>query len=385
MEYGKISLPEGVTLRFSAFKRKGTDEYHLVVTPAKGVPAGVQYDQIESAVGAFMRQRELQHPQVVFRRFLVSDVSNQAALIRQAAHPGTASSLSVIQQPPAAGNKMLAWVYLIENHDVNLDTQTLNGSFTFGHNGYTHLYTSGMTSSTEPGAYPQSLAIFNSYTEFLRENGMSLVNNCMRTWLFVRDIDNHYAGMVKARNEIFEAEGLRRNTHYIASTGIEGQSEKTHALVAMDAYAIHGIAAEQVRHLKALTHLSPTHDYGVAFERGTAVDYGDRRQIFISGTASIDHRGHVLHQGDIALQTARTFENIRTLLVEAEAGFDDISSMMVYLRDLADTPYITAYLQEHFPGVPALVAIAPVCRHGWLIEVECTATIANSHPAFRDF
>jgi len=31
------------------------------------------------------------------------------------------------------------------------------------------------------------------------------------------------------------------------------------------------------------------------------------------------------------------------------------------------------------------VAIAPVCRHGWLVEVECTAAVAVQNPKFRDF
>ena len=31
-----------------------------------------------------------------------------------------------------------------------------------------------------------------------------------------------------------------------------------------------------------------TYEYGVTFERGTAVTYGDRRHVFIAGTASID-------------------------------------------------------------------------------------------------
>ena len=66
-------------------------------------------------------------------------------------------------------------------------------------------------------------------------------------------------------------------------------------------------------YLYAPTHLNPTYEYGVSFERGTYVDYGDRRQVFISGTASINHRGEVVYPGDIRKQTERMWENVETL------------------------------------------------------------------------
>ena len=52
--------------------------------------------------------------------------------------------------------------------------------------------------------------------------------------------------------------------------------------VQMDTYAVDGLKSEQIHYLYAPTHLNPTYEYGVSFERGTYVDYGDRRQVFIS-------------------------------------------------------------------------------------------------------
>ncbi len=72
---------------------------------------------------------------------------------------------------------------------------------------------------------------------------------------------------------------------------------KIHVL--FDAYAVKGLQPGQVTYLHALSHLSPTALYGVTFDRGTSVEYGDRRHLFISGTASIDHRGEVVHVGDV--------------------------------------------------------------------------------------
>ena len=49
----------------------------------------------------------------------------------------------------------------------------------------------------------------------------------------------------------------------------------------LDAYAVDGLQAEQIRFLHAPEYLNPTYEYGVTFERGTAVEYGDRKQIFM--------------------------------------------------------------------------------------------------------
>ena len=131
-----------------------------------------------------------------------------------------------------------------------------------------------------------------------------------------------------------------------------------------------------MQYLYAPTHLNPTYEYGVSFERGTRMDYGDRRQVFISGTASIDNKGNVLHVGDIRKQTERMWENVEVLLNEAECSFEDVGQMIVYLRDTADYTVVNRMFEERFPGVPKVIVLAPVCRPGWLIEMECMATKA---------
>ncbi len=195
----------------------------------------------------------------------------------------------------------------------------------------------------------------------------------------------NYAGVVKARNEVFVTQGLTPRTHYIASTGIDGRHADTQVLVQMDTYAVLGIRQEQIHYLYAPTHLNPTYEYGVSFERGTYVDYGDRRQVFISGTASINHRGEVVHTGDIRKQTERMWENVETLLKEAEMSFDDIGQMLVYLRDAADYAVVREMFDQRFPEMPKVILLAPVCRPGWLIEMECMGTKMMKHTQYPDF
>ena len=181
----------------------------------------------------------------------------------------------------------------------------------------------------------------------------------MRTWIYVRDIDTNYAGMVKARNDVFEGEGLSHLSHYIASTGIGGATEGRSEITAIDFLTFPNIRESEKTYLKALSHLSPTHDYGVAFERGVQLPGG---HIFISGTASIDHRGEVLFEGDVLAQARRLLENISALLAEGGSSLEKIRYFVVYLRDISNYPVVDAYLLQRFPEVPRVLLEARVCR-----------------------
>ena len=178
---------------------------------------------------------------------------------------------------------------------------------------------------------------------------------------------------MRARNQVFFTQGLTEQTHFIASTGIGGRQQDAQVLTQMDNYAIDGIQPEQVHYLYAPTHLNRTSDYGVSFERGTYVDYDDRREVFISGTASINNKGQIEHPKDIVKQTHRMWENVEALLNEAECTYEHVGMMIVYLRDISDYKIVSRLFKERFPEKPCVIVHAPVCRAGWLIEMECIA------------
>ena len=190
---------------------------------------------------------------------------------------------------------------------------------------------------------------------------------------------------MKARNEVFVTQNLTEKTHYISSTGIGGRHADPKVLVQMDTYAVAGLQPEQIHFLYAPTHLNPTYEYGVSFERGTYVDYGDRRQIFISGTASINNKGEVVYPGNIRKQTERMWENVETLLKEAECTFENLGQMIVYLRDIADYAVVKAMYDQRFPHTPKVFVHAPVCRPGWLIEMECMGVKECKNKGYAPF
>ncbi len=305
---------------------------------------------------------------VFFLRFFISDAANQQDILANALKDRGINEVSIIQQPPLDGSKISAWVWTMEG-ELNPE--------------YQHQVTYGLTSD-ETSSLEQMADIFNSYEAELEAEGKSVADDCVRTWIFVRDVDTNYAGVVVGRRNFFDAVGLTPETHYIASTGIQGSHSDYQKVVVMDAYAVKGLQSGQIQYLQALDHLNPTYEYGVTFERGTCITYGDRKHIFISGTASIDNKGRILHEGDVKSQAVRMMENISALLREADSGIDEIRSAILYLRDASDYAAVSKLFKERWPMLDPVYVKAPVCRPGWLIEMECVANQFKSNTQFAN-
>lgn len=302
----------------------------------------------------------------VFIRFFLSDPANQAEKLRR--HIGYDCPVSVIGQAPLNGTKIAAIVWCRPHATVTGVADRIHKVSERGIDEY--WYTCGV--SDADGSYSQTVSLLDDLSSKLECNGLSLEENCMRTWLFVQNIDVNYKGVVDGRNTVFDRHGLTKDTHFIASTGIEGRSENHANKVMLDAVAVSGKGVN-VRFLHGLSHLNRTSEYGVRFERGSLVEFPDRRYVFISGTASIDNKGKILFEGDITKQTERMIENVQVLLGEAGCGFDKLGSIIVYLRDPADYAVVKDIVGKRFPECPCVIVQASVCRPGWLVEMECIA------------
>lgn len=298
-------------------------------------------------------------------RYFVSDAANQADLVSASA---PACAVSIIQQPPLCGEKVAAWVWMRSDAAPQRGT---DGLWSQVDGGLTMVMQTGETLVADAESATRTMLF--DLDRSLRQRGGSLVDSCMRTWLFVRDVDRDYAGVVAGRNEAFDALGLTTQTHFIASTGINGSVADSRRLVSLDSISYIGIAASAVRYITAPDFLNPTSEYGVAFERATAIELPGRRQVFVSGTASINNRGEVVYPGDIKAQTGRMLQNVEALLAKAECDFTDVAHMLIYLRDLADAPVVDSIFAHRFPDIPRVLLLAPVCRPAWLIEMECMA------------
>lgn len=362
---------EGSMAEISKFEVEGgVTEYHVMVHATR--PEQSFQEQLDAVLNAYYNliDTELKGVSSVIKRYFLSDAANQYDTLLASVPEAPACACSVVEQAPLNGTKVALWAYLLTDIGAGSFNEEL---YRVQHGAYTHLW-GGTSVSHAPSSEEQTSLLLKHYVMQLLSNGGHLADDCIRTWFFVQNVDVNYAGVVKARNEEFFTQNLTSKTHFISSTGINGRNADPSVLVQLDTYAVLGLKPEQIKFLYAPTHLNPTYEYGVSFERGTRVDYGDRRQVFISGTASIDNKGNILHVGDIRRQTERMWENVDALLSEAECGFEDVGQMIVYLRDVADYAVVNEMFEKRFPGIPRVIVHAPVCRPGWLIEMECMAT-----------
>jgi len=336
------------------------DNYSIFSAPTTGT-FSERLEQLHTDISDFLHTEKQECRYLQYVKVFLSDAANQESELMQSTLMGDLlrnTPFTVIQQPPVNGAKI---ALLIKTSDE--ENQSLF-----------HAIRLTDEEAAHQSSYVQTIMLFDKYLEATRQLGIELKTHCVRTWLYVRDIDANYAGVVRARNDIFRQHGLTIDTHFIASTGIGGRTGERNVLVAMDFLTYPNVKEEQKTYLKALDHLNPTHEYGVAFERATRLDFASGKQQFlVSGTASIDHRGEVVFVGDVKMQTRRLLENIGALLMNGGATMGNVKYFIVYLRDLADAHDVESILDELYPDIPHIITLAEVCRPKWLVEMECIA------------
>ena len=360
------TLPESGSFAENAGRNRSIIHSTFVPTSDKCGDVAMQVDSIRQAI----EQIEKETGTIAFFvRFHLSDIATQANCVKEA-FAGKKCAVSIVGQPPMPLSKVQAIAMFESDIEITaVDANTIKVS-----NGSEECYWTTRLVDPHDDSYKQTHHQLQQYEKFLADNGMNIADNCVRTWFFVRDIDRNYGGVVVGRRENFLLNGLTPDTHYIASTGIEGKHEDHNVLSVLDAYAVKGISPDKMQILYAAENMNKTIEYGVTFERGVCVHYSaGYKQVYISGTASIDTKGEVLHVGDIKGQVRRMTENVGALLKEAGCNWNDISQATVYLRDIAD--YECAYneLSKIMTDKQFIVVQAPVCRPAWLIEMEAIA------------
>ena len=393
MEYK--SLTGDHLVQASCFGRPdGAQEYFITIHAPEGTSFIGELGYLSDSYHAACDELGLSEETLVFARFYLSDIANQKNTLRDSDIFSVIrkGAVSTIQQSPVYHGNVSLLVYHIKRNSHPLSKQVFtydnegrrNGVFIEGNN-YDMLWVANFYGLGELSSREQTDEIFESFVDILDRNDMNLLNNTLRTWVYVRDVDNNYKGMVESRKALFEREGLTPETRYIASTGIEGFSREVNSLVDFDAFAMKGLKSEQIISMNALDNLPPTITYGVTFDRGTRVRFGDRSHLHISGTASIDKDGNVMHLGDVVKQAERTVENVKALLTPHGAGLDDLAYLIAYIRNFKDGDKVMTVIRRHISeDVPVLLLVGSVCRPTWLVEFEGVAVIPDKAP-YPDF
>ena len=376
MEYSLLNLTLHTYIQFSEFSLPHGKQYCFIVSPNNNDTYSQQLQSIEEGLEAIYKQYNLTLNNFRFSRIFLSDIYNQKELLLSSNIFKTyfyKESTSIIEQLPCNGSKIQ--ILLICNTNNNCETIVSSKSLECSENNVSYIWSCNLNSTNSTSVYNETNSILKEYDEFLISKKMDIANNCIRTWFYIRNIDNSYEEMVNARKHYFENIGLTKETHFITSTGIEGNSEKSNSYISFDSFAIKNFNENQIQYLYAKDFLNPTHEYGVTFERGIALNFNTYKHILISGTASINNKGEILYLGSIENQIIRTFENIKALLNEANADLSNVFYLIIYIRDVNDSIFIYNFMQKYYSKLPFVLVKGAVCRPGWLIEIECEAYI----------
>ena len=195
-------------------------EYHAMIhVDDATLPYAEQLNAIFNAYNALLHE-ELKGARCVFKRYFLSDAANQADDI--IINDVTDCAKSIIQQAPLDGTKVALWVYLMTNVQTGIGK---SGLYEVRHGSFRHLWNGSAHNMAANSEY-QTRLLFNEYSMQLIEEGCTMKDNCIRTWLLVNDVDLNYGGVVRARNQFFFTQGLTVNTHFIASTGIGSRKSR---------------------------------------------------------------------------------------------------------------------------------------------------------------
>jgi enamine deaminase RidA (YjgF/YER057c/UK114 family) len=234
----------------------------------------------------------------------------------------------------------------------------------------TSLHTTNLYGTGADG-FEQASEMFCAAERLLEQCGMRF-GDVVRTWIHLRDIDRDYDALNRARREFFRRCGIERLP---ASTGVQGAP-----FPAEHDFSIRLHAVKSSRPLDATPMSTPALNeawsYGSDFSRGLRVAERNKVALYVSGTASIDEGGQTVHLGDFADQVDRMLHNVESLLVRQGAGFGNLISGVVYLKNPADAPLLRGVCRERgFDGFPCALVEAPLCRRELLCEAEAVAML----------
>lgn len=103
--------------------------------------------------------------------------------------------------------------------------------------------------------------------------------------------------------------------------------------------------------------------------------------VFLRGQVSQDlETRESLHNGDAAMQTRKTMENIRMLLKEAGSCMEHVCRIVVYLTDIRHRDAVYQEMGKWLKGVHPCstgLVVSGLARPEWLVEIEVTAVIPD--------
>jgi len=215
----------------------------------------------------------------------------------------------------------------------------------------------------------QTTQIFETIEHVLRTEGMDF-RRLVRTWFYLDKILEWYDKFNEARTVFLETHGVLGQL-VPASTGI-GIPNRFGVPVVAGALAIKPKGATVIEVPSPLQ--CPAIAYKSSFSRAVEVTRSGRRELYISGTASIEPGGETAHVGDTKAQIDLTMEVVAAILQSRQMDWSHATRAIAYIKDAKEAPLFAQYLRRHgLEKMPLTWMHADVCRDDLLFEIELDA------------
>ena len=115
-------------------------------------------------------------------------------------------------------------------------------------------------------------------------------------------------------------------------------------------------------------------DYRSSFSRAVEVSRDGRRELYISGTASIEPGGKTVFLDDVPGQIALSMDVVAAILHSRCMTWQDCTRAIAYVKEKSSGPLVAQYLRAHcLEALPVTIMHADICRTDLLFEIELEA------------
>ncbi len=214
----------------------------------------------------------------------------------------------------------------------------------------------------------QTLQTFGNIKKVLETTGMNF-SHVVRTWFYLDKLYDWYSEFNEVRTAFFREQGIFDNL-VPASTGIGAGNLHGTCLVS-------GVFAVKPKHpdVHIISIPSPLQceasEYKSSFSRAVEIQFPAHRQLYISGTASIDSNGNSIHIGNINNQIDETMKVIGQIIESRSMSWSDAVRAIAYFKDITHATEFSDYCEKkHLPYFPVCYSQSDICRQELLFEME---------------
>ena len=222
----------------------------------------------------------------------------------------------------------------------------------------------------------QAKEVMDKLEKILGKAGMDMLN-VVRTWFYNDNILRWYDDFNEVRNIFYGRKNVFKGI-VPASTCIGTKNIFRSAIVAGAMAVKQKTGAVSVNNLSSPMQRSAI-EYGSSFSRAVEVKMPGYRQIFVSGTASIDKNGKTVHHDNAYAQVEYTMEVVNKILKSCRLGLSDITRAVAYFKNEGDISAFKKYSEKRrIPPIPLVITLGKICSKDLLFEIELDLAVLLS-------